>query len=99
MDIEDAWIDPSSCDEKRSARERDLEAVWSVLTSTDGYRETYPLLSLAVDLFREAMCCYHNGAYMATALMCRACVETAIYLLTSRDFAKRFEDGMVGGWR
>jgi hypothetical protein len=96
MDIEDTWIGPSSCDEKRSARERDLEAVWSFLTSTNGYRETYPLLSLAVDLFREAMCCYQNGAYMATALMCRACVETAIYLLTSRDITKWFEDGVVG---
>ena len=85
MDVEATWIGPSNCDEKRSARERDIENVWDTLTSTKGYRETYLLLAPAVDLFREALCCYQNGAYMATAIMCRACVETAIYLLSTRE--------------
>jgi hypothetical protein len=95
MEEESVWIGPSRCDERRSAREKDIERIWSELISTRGYRETYPLLAPAIDLFREALSCYQNGAYMATVLMCRACIETSIYLLTSREIRWREDLKMV----
>jgi len=82
---ESLWVGPSKCDEQRLARERDIEGVWDELISTREYEETYPLLASALDLFREALSCYQNGAYMASALMCRASSEAAVYLLTSRE--------------
>mgnify|MGYP000667840764 CR=1 FL=1 len=78
------WIGPSKCDEYRLAREKDIEEIWNKLISTRGFEETYSLFGSAIDLFREALSCYQNGAYMAAALMCRACIETAVYLLISR---------------
>jgi hypothetical protein len=92
MEEESVWIGPSRCDEQRSAREKDIERIWNELASTRGFRETYLLLAPAIDLFREALSCYQNGAYMATVLMCRACIETSIYLLTTRRRIKWRED-------
>lgn len=85
------WIGPSECDEHRTAREKDLENIWNDLASARGFTETYPLLAPAIDLFREALSCYQNGAYMATAIMCRASSETAVYLLTTRHIAGLWE--------
>jgi hypothetical protein len=39
----------------------------------------------ALDLFREALSCYQNGAYMATVLMCRSVTEIIVYLIASRN--------------
>jgi len=86
------WIGPSKCDEQRSVREKDIERIWNELASTRGFRETYLLFAPAIDLFREALSCYQNGAYMATVLMCRACIETSVYLLTTRRRIKWRED-------
>ena len=85
------WIGPSECDEHRTAREKDLENIWNDLASARGFTETYPLLAPAIDLFREALSCYQNGAYMATAIMCRASSETAVYLLTTRHIVGLWE--------
>jgi hypothetical protein len=85
------WTGPSECDEHSPAREKDLENIWSDLASARGFTETYPLLAPAIDLFREALSCYQNGAYMATAIMCRASSETAVYLLTTRYIAGLWE--------
>jgi hypothetical protein len=35
-------------------------------------------------LFMDAALSYQNGAFMATAVMCRASAETALYLLMTR---------------
>jgi hypothetical protein len=91
MEEDYAWVGPSKCDEHRLAREKDLENIWSDLVSARGYTETYPLLASAIDLFREALSCYQNGAYMATAIMCRASSETAVYLLTARKIKRWWE--------
>jgi hypothetical protein len=95
MGEESVWIGPSKCDEHRSAREKDIEEIWSKLISTKGFKETYSLFGSAIDLLREALSCYQNGAYMATALMCRACIETALYLLISREPKWEKEWGIV----
>lgn len=42
------------------------------------------MLGGAVDLFRESLSCYQNGAYMASTLMCRRTTEAAVYLAASR---------------
>lgn len=89
------WIGPTECNKERTARNKDVEEVWSRLASIKGYRETYLLFTSAVDLFREALSCYQNGAYMATVLMCRACVEASIYIITSREVKYRSNLRMV----
>jgi len=83
------WIGPTKCDEQREARERDWENIWKNLVSAKGYRETYLFLMPAIDLFREALSCYQNGAYMAAVSMCRASTETLVYLLASRQIEYR----------
>jgi hypothetical protein len=91
MEEDYVWIGPSECDEHRTAKEKDLENIWNDLAYARGFTETYPLLAPAIDLFREALSCYQNGAYMATAIMCRASSETAAYLLTTRHIAGLWE--------
>jgi len=82
------YIGPSKCDETRNSREHDIDTVWKDLTNTEGFVETYALFGPTVDLFRETLSCYQNGAYMATALMCRTVTEIGIYHLVSRYISK-----------
>lgn len=82
------YIGPSKCDEVRKSREHDIETVWKGLTSTEGFGVTYALFGPTIDLFRETLSCYQNGAYMATALMCRTVTEIGIYHLVSRYVSK-----------
>ena len=78
------YIGPSKCDENRKSREHNIETVWNDLTNSEGFNETYALFGPTIDLFRESLSCYQNGAYMATVLMCRTVTEIGIYHLVSR---------------
>ncbi|MCH7647295.1 MAG: hypothetical protein IIA83_01635 [Thaumarchaeota archaeon] len=82
------YIGPSKCDEVRKLREHDIDTIWEDLTNTDGFTVTYALFGPTIDLFRESLSCYQNGAYMATALMCRTVTEIGIYHLVSRHVTK-----------
>jgi hypothetical protein len=44
----------------------------------------HSILGSALDLFREGLSCFQNGAYMGSNLVCRSVIETAIYLAISR---------------
>jgi hypothetical protein len=44
----------------------------------------YMIVGLSLDLFREAMNCYQNGAYLATCAICRASCESLVYLASTR---------------
>src|SRR2546422_8951209 len=75
------WIGPTECDEMREHRTKTVESIWIRLKPDLGLHLD---LGNAVDFFREAQSCYQNGAFMATALMCRSSTETAVYLALSR---------------
>ena len=91
--VEVVFIGPSECDRERESRERDIDLLWKTLVSTPGFSspKTQLVLSSAIDLFREALNCYQNGAYMATCAMCRASVEAAIYLALTRIMKNEYE--------
>ena len=82
-------IGPSECDECRK-----IDEIWGMLTSNEGFKESYPLFSPAFDLFREALSCYQNGAYMATVLMCRSVTEVLVYLVATRDIKEILKNGI-----
>jgi hypothetical protein len=41
------------------------------------------VVGLSLDLFREALSCYQNGAFMASILICGVALETLLYDLVS----------------
>ncbi len=49
----------------------------------------YPIIGSAVDLFRESLSCYQNGAFMASTLMCRTVGEAALYMAVSRKPSRK----------
>ena len=73
------WVGPSVCDEERREREREIGDVWGVVVGVDGYVLLYSLFAEALDLFREALSCYQNGAFLATVLLCGVSLEAAVY--------------------
>lgn len=46
-------------------------------------------------MFREALSCYQNGAYMATALMCGVCLEAALIKLTAMRNPKIYGNEVI----
>ena len=86
---------PTQCDESRKSRGREIDEVWQDLISNEGFHRNYIIFDSAIDLFREALSCYQNGAYMATAIMCRSVVETTLYYSTTREPTKYSVNGIV----
>jgi hypothetical protein len=87
-------IGPSKCDEGRKQKEKEIDEIWSTLTNNEGFKEAYPLFGPAFDLFREALSCYQNGAFMATVLMCRSVTEVLVYLVATRDIKEILKNGI-----
>jgi hypothetical protein len=75
------WVGPTKCDDERDRRTRLVDKVWDRINWDVGFHLE---LGNATDFLREALNCYQNGAFMATALMCRTCTQTAVYLSISR---------------
>ena len=94
MDI----IGLTQCDESRKSRRREIDEVWQDLISSEGFQRNYIIFDSAINLFREALSCYQNGAYMATTIMCRSVVETTLYYSTTREPTKYF-NGIVVEWK
>lgn len=86
-----SFIGPTECNEERSQREKEFNEVWRKLIASDAYLKTHLIFTEAIDLYREALSCYQNGAYMATSLMCRSSTECAVYLAVSRKNFKYFK--------
>jgi hypothetical protein len=72
------WVGPTQCDENRERRTSEIDEIWNKL------KINHSRLGSAYQLFREALSCYQNGACMATALLCRASTEAALYLSVTR---------------
>lgn len=77
------WIGPTKCDEARAVRENKLINAWRVLASCKGYSDMYLITGSDINLFREALSCYQNGAFMATIIMCGVALESLLYDLVS----------------
>jgi hypothetical protein len=82
------WVGPTSFDNERMNRQEDIDGVWDIvkpLLQGEHFRiSTYSIVGVALDLLREALNCYQNGAYLATCSMCRVCSECFLYLSTTR---------------
>lgn len=93
-------IGPTPCDERRTLRERKLRNAWDILVSAKHYKHIYSVVSIAVDLYREALSAYQNGAYMAAILMCGAALESLIdelaHPLMSKDRVECSDYGVLG---
>jgi hypothetical protein len=89
------WIGPTKCDDDRISREQDLDKAWAnvkpVLEGDNFKPSAYGIVPLALDLLREALSCYQNGAYLAACGMCRASIEAAVYLATAQKPSNRLE--------
>ena len=65
----------------RIRRRRNVDNIWNKVEAKDILQRDF---FIAADLFREALRCYENLADSAAVLMCRVCVETAVYTTISR---------------
>jgi len=92
---EELWIGPTKCDEKRILREEELTRVWKIvkemLEEPNFINSTYYVVSLPLNLLREAQNCYQNGAYLATCSMCRSSIEALLYFVASRKPVDSFK--------
>ena len=70
------WVGPAACDSKRDRRTEIQLKVWQELSRNSHMAFAHPIIGSAVDLFRESLSCYQNGAFMASTLMCRTVTET-----------------------
>lgn|GEM_PF-900484 len=77
--VEVIWIGPSKCDELRAERESRLTEVWNIIISCKRFKDMYSIIVSSIDLFREALSCYQNGAFMATIIMCGVALESLLY--------------------
>lgn len=89
------WIGPTECDGGRVSRQVDIDKVWNIvrpmLEGANFKPSIYSILSLSIDLLREATSCHQNGAFLASCGMCRACIEAGLYLATTRKSTTRYE--------
>ncbi len=76
-------VGPTPCDDKRAFREERLKRVWETLIASEKIEKMHLIVSLSLDLFREALSCYQNGAFMATILVCGVALETLLYDIIS----------------
>ncbi|OYT57477.1 MAG: hypothetical protein B6U76_00805 [Desulfurococcales archaeon ex4484_217_2] len=64
---------------------RESEKLWDSLISSEYYMTMYPILGYGFQLYAEAIKAFASGAYMATAVMCRATLDAILYTLISRE--------------
>jgi hypothetical protein len=78
------WVGLTKCDADRKRRTKKAEQIWVEVASSPNLGSAHSILGGAIDLFREGLSCFQNGAFMASNLICRSVTETAIYLAISR---------------
>lgn len=87
--MDSTQIGPTDCDQGRVVRSEEALKSWdSLMAGIGNVTDTKLLLGQPLDFFREALSCYQNGAFMATALMCRSATELAVYYLAFRSKEK-----------
>lgn len=81
--------------EEKTAREKQALRIWNTLATTENFAGSRTLLGEPIDLFREALLCYESGYFMASTLLCRSALESALYrMAVAKDI--RFRDGPDG---
>jgi len=78
------WVGLTKCDAEREIRTRNAEQIWEEVAKNPTLASAHTILGGAIDLFREGLSCFQNGAFMASNLICRSVTETAVYLAISR---------------
>jgi len=72
----------------------EIYKIWNELISKENFEVMYFLFGPAIDLFKEALLCYQNGAYMAAVIMCRSVTEVLIYLVATGDIKEISKNGV-----
>ena len=81
--------------EEKTAREKQALEIWNTLATTENFAGSRTLLGEPIDIFREALHCYESGYFMASTLLCRSALESALYrMAVAKDI--RFHDGPDG---
>jgi protein-S-isoprenylcysteine O-methyltransferase Ste14 len=96
-EMEQSVIGITKADKWRESRTKDTEKLAKEVVDISAY-DKVALISLpSLDLLREAYSCYQNGAYMGTAIMCRAVTEAVVYFSLARrtNKPKDFGGGLV----
>lgn len=96
-EVEQTVIGVTECNKWRNQRTKDTERLAKKIVDISAY-DKVALISLPpLDLLREAFSCYQNGAYMATAIMCRAVTEAVVYFSLARrtNRPKEFSGGAI----
>lgn len=78
-------IGPSECGDERNERTDSVKLVWNGL-SIDKFIPGQ--FRSVLDLFREALSCYQNGANMASCIMCRTVTESLLYIAINSEYDK-----------
>ncbi|WMT45419.1 MAG: hypothetical protein RE469_04295 [Cuniculiplasma divulgatum] len=76
-------IGPSECGNERDGRASDVNSVWK---SLDISKFIPGQFRSVLDLFREALSCYQNGAYMASCIMCRTATESLLFIAINSEY-------------
>ena len=76
-------IGPSGCDSGRDSRTKEVECLWNSINITKFIPSQF---RSALDLLREALSCYQNGAYMAACIMCRTATESLLYIAVNSKY-------------
>ncbi len=91
-------IGMTKCDKDRESRERDIENITKRSNiELKKYDPTAIVALPSLDYWQEALSCYQNGAYMASALMCRCATEWVVYCAITRreNIPKNFTGGTI----
>ena len=66
---------------EKEQRNKEVKKLWECLVNKDHYSAVDLVLYDSYILLREALNCFNNCAYMATAILCRSVIESSIYKL------------------
>lgn len=93
------WIGPTECDNERLSRGKDGDGVWTILKpmleGENFIPSVYGIASVSIDLVRESLNCYQNGAYLAACSMCRASMEALLYKATTLKPITKYETAEI----
>jgi hypothetical protein len=76
-------IGPSECGDERDGRTSDVNSAWGSLDISKFIPDQFRSV---LDLFREALSCYQNGAYMASCIMCRTATESLLFIAINSEY-------------
>lgn len=79
------FIGPDNPSIDKSVQDSEIKNIWEKL-DIENFIEN--LFKSPLDLFREALACYQNGAYMASSIMCRTSIDSLLFIVVNTDIQK-----------